>query len=211
MKDPSVRVKYTCQITDGGHRAMFTVTAEDEGDAPITAHSPSAAWRVVLERISAVNPAFAASRKSNNVSGAFRFGLNHPVVAQLLRELPGADSQPSAAAGEMEETPSSSPAPSPVMTRKRKSTIAAQAAAPAADGSSSDESLSPESTDTYLPDEATEVAIQQRYSKSPKYERAYDVFSARDVPVVGREDMEDLENAVVKLMQLKHSGLSLVF
>lgn len=87
MINPDRRVKYTSKIVDGGDKPLFVVIAEDDQENPITSHSPSAAWRVALKRI-----ALKTGNEKIAVSGALRFGLSHPTVLSLIRELPNADS-----------------------------------------------------------------------------------------------------------------------
>jgi len=87
MINPERRVKYTSQIVDGGDKPQFVVTAADEPINPIVSNSPSGAWRTVLKRVMGKGE----QDKDISVSGALRFGLAHPVVSQLLRELPNAD------------------------------------------------------------------------------------------------------------------------
>src|SRR5690606_16396305 len=86
-KNPELRVKYTSQIVNGGDRPQFIVTAEDDPMCPIVSHSPSGAWREVVRRLLGQ----AATEKSISVSGTLRFGLAHPIVAGLIRELPGSE------------------------------------------------------------------------------------------------------------------------
>jgi len=103
MITPERRVKYTSSIIDIGDRPQFIVTAEDDPSNPIISPSPSGAWRTVLKRVS--GKGFVDdTRKNVSVSGALRFGLAHPVVATIIRELPNA-----------------SLVPLPIPSRKRKS------------------------------------------------------------------------------------------
>jgi len=75
------KTQYTCEIIDVDGKPQFKVTAEDDPSNPITAHSPSAAWKVVLQRTNVSEKPF----------GCLRFGLTHPVVSQAIRELPKAE------------------------------------------------------------------------------------------------------------------------
>jgi len=111
MVNPDVQVKYTSQILDGGDKPQFVVTAEDDPNNSIISYSPSGAWRAVLKRVlSKGGP--NDSRKNLSVSGTLRFGLAHPIVTHLIRELPEAD--------RCSEW-SSSPSVSPTLGRKRRS------------------------------------------------------------------------------------------
>lgn len=113
MTNPELRVKYTCQIVDGGDKPQFVITAEDEPNNSISSYSPSAAWRTVLKKV--YNKSGEEAKKNTSVSGALRFGLAHPLVSQLIRELPNADKCKDYT-GEY----SSSPSSSPTFGRKRR-------------------------------------------------------------------------------------------
>jgi len=90
MVNPEIRVKYTSEIVDGGDKPQFMVTADDDHNSPIISYSPSGAWRTVLKRVMAKNGS-DDSRKNISVSGSLRFGLAHPIVSHLIRELPNID------------------------------------------------------------------------------------------------------------------------
>jgi hypothetical protein len=90
MKNSSQRVKYTSQIVDANDKPQFVVVAEDDQHNPIISHSPSGAWRIILKKVMG-NSIFEDSRKNIAVSGRVRFGLAHPVVTRLIRELPNGD------------------------------------------------------------------------------------------------------------------------
>jgi len=113
MLNPELRVKYTCQIIDGGDKPQFVVTAEDEPNNSITSYSPSAAWRAVLKKVYTKNGEEA--KKNASISGALRFGLAHPLVSQLIRDLPNAEK-----CKEYTGDYSSSPSSSPTFGRKRR-------------------------------------------------------------------------------------------
>jgi len=114
MTNPEQRVKYTSEITDGGDKPQFVVTAEDDPQNPIISYSPSGAWRAVLKKVFEKNGG-EDSAKNTSVSGALRFGLAHPIVAQLVRELPNADK-----CKDFSGEYSSSPSNSPTFGRKRR-------------------------------------------------------------------------------------------
>jgi hypothetical protein len=84
MINPNQTVKYTSEIIDVGDKPQFVVTANDDLNNPITAHSPSAAWKLVLKRISRGED----SSKKLSINGTMRFGLTLPIVAALVKELP---------------------------------------------------------------------------------------------------------------------------
>jgi len=171
MFNPDKRVKYVSTIIDLGDRPQFVVTAEDDLEHPIISPTPSGAWRTVLKRVIGKDD----SRKNVSVSGALRFGLAHPVVANLIRELPEASN-----------------IPSPLLSRKRKS--------------SSDES----SNDS----ESEEVTVPVLSPKVQRIERPHEslanpvityeqYFTTRNVEIHTREEMDDLESAVATLSSLR--------
>jgi len=87
MLDPRVEVKYTSQIVDVGDKPQFVVTAADNPCHPIVGDTPTEAWRVILQH-------FLPREDQNqkiSVGGTLRFGISHPLVASLIRELPNAD------------------------------------------------------------------------------------------------------------------------
>jgi hypothetical protein len=112
MINPDKKVKYTSQIIDGGDKPQFVVVAEDDPENPIISHSPSSSWRTVLKRVLGKS-ASEDMKKNISVSGSLRFGLAHPVVSHLIRELPGADKCKDVSWS------SSSPSNSPTHSRKR--------------------------------------------------------------------------------------------
>jgi len=82
--NPDQQVKYTCKIVEAAGKPEFMVVAEDDPENMVIAHSPSAAWRMVMQRVGDFG-------RDVSVSGSLRFGLTHPVVAQLIQELPNAN------------------------------------------------------------------------------------------------------------------------
>lgn len=90
MNNPSQRVKYTSRIESAGDKPQFVVIAEDDPTNPIISQSPSVAWRTVLRRVMSKDGS-SDSGRNISVSGRLRFGLAHPAVATLIRELPGAE------------------------------------------------------------------------------------------------------------------------
>lgn len=142
MNNPEKKVKYTSKIIDIGDRPQFVVTAADDPQNPIISNSPSGAWRTVLKIILAKNGS-EEIRKSISVSGTLRFGLAHPIVSHLIRELPNSDKCHDII-NNSPDSPISSPISSPILSptspiepwshRKRKSS----------DDSSSEENLDDE-------------------------------------------------------------------
>eukprot|EP01018_Ginkgo_biloba_P030644 Gb_34996 [translate_table: standard] len=89
MVDPEGRATYTCTIRDGGIAGpMFCVTPDDSPETVIEKDSASGAWAIVC---AAGNKIRGIERGKITISGTEMFGLSHPVVCQLLRELPGAE------------------------------------------------------------------------------------------------------------------------
>jgi len=107
MVNPEIRVKYTSEIVDGGDKPQFMVTADDDHNNAIISYSPSGAWRTVLKRVMAKNGS-DDSRKNISVSGSLRFGLAHPIVSHLIRELPNIDNCKDLT-GSWSSSPSNSP------------------------------------------------------------------------------------------------------
>lgn len=85
MKDPSKRVEYFSEILENNGTVQFKVSASDDPENPIYGANPSDAWRLILQKVS------GDCNKNIAVSGALRFGLAHPTVLKLLKELPNAD------------------------------------------------------------------------------------------------------------------------
>jgi len=245
MLNPELRVKYTSQIVDAGDRPQFVVTAADDSSNPIISHSPSGAWRAVLKRIMAKNnnnPSNNSSsddginKKNNNnisVSGTLRFGLAHPVVSHLIRELPNADKCQdvillnSSSANMMTQyfnqvgsdsnnsSPLSSPPSSPTM-----SPIASPVSSPLsspwqlrkrkANMNYNDFYSTSESDEEYNNSATTSPRV--KHTRSSAMNNQYDVvmednsehFSARDVSFTTREEMDALESAVATLQALKY-------
>jgi len=177
MVNPELRVKYTSQILDDGDKPQFIVTAEDDLDNPIISYSPSGAWRSILKKVMSKNPNEEA-RKNISVSGTLRFGLAHPIVSHLIRELPGAER-----CKDSGESWSSSPSNSPSLARKRRS----------------DDDLSDSEMEEVSKKQKRQDDVDEDYS--PLHE--YDSFSARGV-FASRKELEDLESAVATLHALKY-------
>jgi len=87
IKNPEIRTRYTSQIVELNGRPKFIVTAADDPSNPIAADSPSEAWKIILQ-------SFLPKDQQNariSVCGGLRFGLSHPTVSQMIRELPHAE------------------------------------------------------------------------------------------------------------------------
>jgi hypothetical protein len=181
MVNPDVRVKYTSQIIDGGDKPQFMVTAEDDANNAIISYSPSGAWRTVLKRVM-VKTGNDEARKNISVSGTLRFGLAHPIVSHLIKELPGADKCKDLG-GSWSSSPSNSPS-----IRKRKS----------------DEDLSSEEDleeMTKKPRRQDEEDEDFSASENDSY------FSSRGVSFSSRQEIDDLESAVATLQALKYCAV----
>lgn len=91
MKDPEKRTLYTCDILDDNDQPCFQLTAEDDPGNPIKANSPTAAWKMVLEKVNQLKTENTGKRQFAAVSGPEYFGFAHPSIAKLIQELPGVD------------------------------------------------------------------------------------------------------------------------
>jgi len=229
MINPETRVKYTSQITEAttGDKPQFVVTAEDDPHHPIIAHSPSAAWRTVLKRLMSKG---SNAKTSISVSGTMRFGLAHPIVSHLIRELPGAErlsginninngfemSGSSNTAG----SPTTEEISSSIWTSSRpkrkvspRNLFAGNSSGNSSDDSSAEDSFdnvnsssdsSPYNNVSYMDDYSNEAVTSPRVQKLARNE---DHFSARAVTFTTREEMDDLESAVATLQALKYCAV----
>jgi len=180
MINPDIRVKYTSEIVDAGDKPQFIVTAEDDEEHPISSHSPSGAWREVLRKVNQIT--YEDPKKNISVSGTMRYGLAHPLVSSLIRDLPNAEDLSIPSSPESESSQQS-----PKASRKRKSSSPLT--------SSSDDS-------------AEEVELQHQVKRAAVTPSDYQSsFSARDVTFSTREELEDLENAVAALHALKYCAV----
>lgn len=218
MTRPEVKVRYTSQIVDSSEgKPQFIVTAEDDADHPIIAHSPSAAWRTVLKRVIA-NSGNTSSNIS--VSGTMRFGLAHPIVSHLIRELPGSQtpvletSGASNTAGAGSDTTASfwsSPSRPKRKAFQRSLLLTSSSNSNSSDDSSSAEDsfdLSTASSSDSSPYNSMEYLEDGMVSpKLHKTSRTQDLFSARTVTFSSREEMDDLESAVATLQALKYCAV----
>jgi hypothetical protein len=180
MNNPEMRVKYTSQILEGGEKPQFVVTAEDDQLNPIVSYSPSGAWRTVLKRVMSKSTSEEA-RKNVSVSGTLRFGLAHPIVSHLIRELPGAEK-----CKDNGGSWSSSPSNSPSLARKRRT--------------EDDVSEGEESDESYGKRQKKDSSDED-YTVS-EYESH---FSTRGVS--SRKEIDDLESAVATLQALKYCAV----
>jgi len=123
------------------------------------------------------------SRKNISVSGTLRFGLGHPIVNHLIRELPGAEKCFDG------DSSCSSPSSSPTLGRKRRS---------------EDDDLS--DSDEF--DEEVNKKLRREDEADEDYEMSeYDSFSARGVLFTSRKEIDDLESAVATLHALKYCAV----
>lgn len=89
---PGHTTMYTSSITDNGDAPSFTVTAADDPSNPACAANPTAAWKIIEQRIGASAEGLAEGGvEVKHVSGAAYFGLGHPSIVRLLLQLPGVD------------------------------------------------------------------------------------------------------------------------
>jgi hypothetical protein len=223
MANPEVKVRYTSAIVDSPEgKPQFIVTAEDDADHPIIAHSPSAAWRTVLKRVIS-NSGNTSSNIS--VSGTMRFGLAHPIVSHLIRELPGPQNTDTGVetsganntAGAGSDASSSAPSPSPSPSRpKRKAFQRSLLLTSSSNSNSSDDSSSAEdsfdlntgsSSDSSPYNSMDFLEDGMTSPKLHKSSRTQDLFSARTVTFSSREEMDDLESAVATLQALKYCAV----
>ena len=92
-RQPGQSTAYTCEILDGGERPNFRISVQDDSENPITAKSPTEAWKVVEQRVQAVPTSHSDQQRfagSTRLCGAVYFGLAHPSVIRMLQGLPGA-------------------------------------------------------------------------------------------------------------------------
>jgi hypothetical protein len=184
MINPELRVKYTSQIVDAGDKPQFVVTASDDLTNPVVSNSPSGAWRTVLKRVMAKSGSNDERTKNVSVSGTLRFGLAHPVVSSLIRELPDSEK----CREYMLSCQSTSVNRSP--DRKRKNTDSGS------ESNSSDDDFA-----------ADWLATSK---KQPKYDAPSSPSSSSDEEFslneydLSQEELHDLESAVSVLHALKY-------
>lgn len=191
MINPEHRVRYTSKIIDGGDRPSFVVIAEDDPDHPILSHSPSGAWKIVLKRIASKSTNTLDDRKNISVSGAVRFGLSHPVVVSLFKELPNSDKCKEFLIPSSPEQSDLSPSSSPPFARKRKNQETTSSSNEDSEGS--EDSL-----------ESLNKALKHTSIINVDFD---DRFSQRSVLFNTREEIDDLENAVATLYALKYCSV----
>lgn len=180
---PDDKIKYTCQITDSGDKPQFVITPADDTANPVVAASPSAAWRAVLKRISAKT----GQMLTDTTNGCHRFGLAHSVVASLLRELPILSMEQHQ---NKESQDNSDQSEESYSGRSRRS---AKRKKISYMDSSSDDSGS----EYYVPRTRNEAKFYNSLEEES--------FSAENFFMnMTREEIEDLESAVITLQGLKH-------
>jgi hypothetical protein len=84
--DAKKKVKYECEILDGGDFPLFRVVAEDRPGVVFEANSASGVWKKILDEI--IVQGFGAR---THASGPHLFGLSNLGVTKVIQELPGAD------------------------------------------------------------------------------------------------------------------------
>jgi hypothetical protein len=218
MTNPEVKVRYTSQIVDSAEgKPQFIVTAEDDADHPIVAHSPSAAWRTVLKRVISNS---GNTSTNISVSGTMRFGLAHPIVSHLIRELPGAQtaviesSGVTNTAGAGSDNVSSSSSWTSPSRPKRKAFQRSLLLTSSSNSNSSDDSSSAEDSFDLSTGSSSDSSPYNHMDyledglTSPKiHKTSQDLFSARTVTFSTREEMDDLESAVATLQALKYCAV----
>jgi len=178
MRNPDQKVKYTSQIIDGGDKPQFMVTAEDDPDNPLISYSPSGVWRTVLKKV--MTRSQTEEPRNISVSGTLRFGLAHPIVSHLIRELPNAD-----LCKENGDSWSSSPSNSPSLGRKRRTM--------------SDDSETEEKEESSKRPKRAALEDDEDYAVE-EYES--------NLRGTSRTELEDLvQNAVVTLQALKYCAV----
>eukprot|EP00960_Hanusia_phi_P041756 755143-Hanusia_phi.AAC.2 len=93
-RQPGQSTCYTCEILDGGERPNFRISVQDDTENPITAKSPTEAWKVVEQRVQALPTSHLDQQRlpsGTRLCGAVYFGLAHPSVIRLLQGLAGAN------------------------------------------------------------------------------------------------------------------------
>jgi len=90
MRDPEIRINYINEILDG-EQPTFRVTPEDEPEKPVCASSPTAAWKIIIEKVNSMKTTKTGKRMFSAVSGPEYFGFASPAIAKLIQELPNAE------------------------------------------------------------------------------------------------------------------------
>ncbi|KAJ2741019.1 hypothetical protein GGI20_005475 [Coemansia sp. BCRC 34301] len=80
------RCLYTSEILEAGDAPVFQVTAEDMADTPFRATSSSAAWKQILDQLTAKGVGV-----KTHASGPQMYGLSHLAVTKAIQELDNAD------------------------------------------------------------------------------------------------------------------------
>jgi len=183
MLNAEIKVKYESKIVDAGDRPQFIVTASDDRANPIVSYSPSSCWKTVLKRVSQKG---VDMKKSVSVNGTMRFGLTHPIVQRLIREMPNAD-----AIQDYDHT-----LWSPSRKRKPSSPHMSESSS----GSDDEEIIAKEPR--YMESPSTPpTPTQSASSSSSEEEDEYDAV------ILTQEELADLENAVRTLQGLKYCAV----
>ena len=93
LKTPSSRCWYVQEVlssTTEPKEPIFRLTCEDDPEYPIQSNTPSGVWSEVLERIKPQREAIVGRALHSTISGPEQFGFSHPIIHQLIEELPDA-------------------------------------------------------------------------------------------------------------------------
>ncbi|KAL3691922.1 hypothetical protein R1sor_005573 [Riccia sorocarpa] len=84
MVNPSETTTYTCSVLDGDEGPVFQVTPADVPELYVAKNTAQGVWTVIYAAVNRV--AKDPYRDRNPRSGVEMFGLNHPLVIQLIQE-----------------------------------------------------------------------------------------------------------------------------
>ncbi|ORY95902.1 hypothetical protein BCR43DRAFT_405489, partial [Syncephalastrum racemosum] len=87
MVDPETDTTMTATILDGGDAPIFSLTAADMPDAPLTGGSPSTPWTAAVKLVCQIR----GRRAPKSTAGPDLYGLKNSTIAKLIQDLPGAD------------------------------------------------------------------------------------------------------------------------
>jgi len=91
MKNPDIRVSYINEILPGD-QPIFRVIADDDQENAISATSPSAAWKIIIEKVNVLKKEpTQGKRMFASVSGPEYFGFSNATISKLIQELPNAE------------------------------------------------------------------------------------------------------------------------
>lgn len=93
LKNPASRCWYIQEVlssTSEPKEPLFRLTCEDDPEHPIQSSTPSGVWSEVLERIKPQREAIVGRPLHSTISGPEQFGFSHPIIHQLIEDLPSA-------------------------------------------------------------------------------------------------------------------------